>query len=398
MAIAYRMKLYMDKASWIRKMFEEKVKLDKSGRKLFDFTLGNPDLPPPESFYKALFETLKDKLPKMHGYMENSGFSETREALASYLSKIYKKELRKEHIILTCGAAGGINVVLKSILNPEDEVIIIVPYFPEYIFYVENHFGVVSFVESNDDFSLNIRAIGRSISRRTKAIILNSPNNPSGAIYKESELKALADLLRRWEKESGNLVYTIFDEPYRRITFGGKTVPSPFLFLKNSICVGSFSKELSIAGERIGYVALNPDMENVSELFSAISVANRILGFVNATSLLQRALTRIIGDCVDVSIYERRMNIAYDMLSSIGYELKKPDGTFYLFPKSPIEDSMKFMDILKEEGVLVVPGDGFGKPGYFRMALCVDEKVIKESKEGFEKAFYKAKNLENINF
>jgi aspartate aminotransferase len=284
------------------------------------------------------------------------------------------------------GAAGAINVVMKALLDPGDEVLILAPFFVEYSFYVDNHGGVVKIVNTADDFSLDLAAIEEAITAETKAIIINSPNNPTGQIYSATELAALAEIL----KQAPQTIYLISDEPYRKIVYDGHTVPGIFQAYRNSLIVSSYSKDLSLPGERIGYIAAHPEIESKGQLLGAMTLANRILGFVNAPALMQRVVAELQGITVDCTIYARRRELFCQVLAEAGYEFIPPKGAFYLFPKSPIADDARFVGLLAEEKILGVPGRGFGMPGYFRLAFCVEDAVIARSAAGFKRALAKA--------
>jgi aspartate aminotransferase len=382
----------MNKASWIRKMFETgaRLKEEYGEDKVSDFSLGNPDLSPPEGFKKALEKIALSLPPGAHAYMPNPGHPFVREKMAQFASQDQEKALGAGEIIKTCGAAGGLNIIFKSILNPGDEVIVPNPYFVEYFFYVDNHGGTLIPVSTKDDFSLNISAIKEAINKNTKAVLINSPNNPTGAIYPEDDIKALAHLLEEASMELGRPVFLISDEPYRRLAFNGERVPSIMKHYGNSIVATSFSKDLSIPGERLGYVAVNPEATHKKDLIDALILANRILGFVNAPAFMQRVVAEAVHESVDVGIYQKRRDILAEILIGAGYDFVLPKGAFYFFPKAPIADDIKFVNILQDELILTVPGSGFGCPGHFRIAFCVDEKVIERSREGFKRAFNKA--------
>jgi aspartate aminotransferase len=390
MAISARVKECMEQSSWIRKMFEEgcELKARCGPENVFDFSLGNPCLEPPPGFQQALEAVAKEKIPGKHAYMPNAGLVETRVAIARYLAQEHGISFGPEHILMTCGAGGGLNVVLKALLEPGDEVIILIPFFPEYRFYVDNHGGVVIPVKSQKDFSLDLAALERAIGRRTKALLLNSPNNPTGKVYDVSSLRALGELVREKERQYQNDIYLISDEPYSKIVYNGGRVPSIFGIHPNSILVTSHSKDLSLPGERIGYLAVHPASGHAGELASAMTFAQRILGFVNAPALMQRVIARLQGVSIDVDWYRIRRDRLYRALSEMGYTLVKPDGAFYLFPESPVDD-LEFVQELQKSNVLTVPGRGFGAPGYFRIAYCVDECVIEGALAGFAAAIRK---------
>lgn len=394
MAIANKIRNFMEQASWIRRMFEQGLELKArlGADKVFDFSLGNPNLEPPAIVRKAIWEVLSDERPGKHAYMPNAGLKETREAVANYLSREHGLSITGEHIIMTCGAGGALNVALKTILDPQDEVLILAPYFVEYFFYIDNHNGIGKLVRTNEDFSLNIDEIEAAISPRTKAIIINSPNNPSGRVYDENSLRKLGYLLDFIKKNNGQNIYLLSDEPYSKIVYDGLKVPSIFQSYAQSIIATSYSKDLSLAGERIGYLAVNPRLENWKQVVDGLTFCNRILGFVNAPALMQRILPQLQGVHVDVNEYKRKRDMLCAGMAEAGYSFIKPEGAFYLFPKSPLADDVKFVNILLAENILAVPGRGFGTPGYFRLAYCVEDRVIEGSLPGFKRALLKAKS------
>jgi aspartate aminotransferase len=393
MPIARKMEDFSQRASWIRKMFEEgaRLKAEFGTDKVFDFSLGNPDLPPPPEFNKVLAELATDETPGAHAYMPNGGYPAVREALAAQITSEQGMPLSGHEILMTCGAAGAINVVLKSLLDPGDEVMILAPFFVEYNFYVDNHGGVGRIVPCAEDFNLDLAAIASAITARTKVIILNSPNNPTGQIYPAEDLEALGRLLSAAQDQYGSAIYLLADEPYRKIVFDDYEVPSILQPYQNSIIVSSYSKDLSLPGERIGYIAVHPQIEAKNDLVNVLTLANRILGFVNAPALMQKVVGRLQGVSIDRSIYARRRELFCRILSEAGYEFMPPKGAFYIFPKSPVTDDAEFVSILQQQRILAVPGRGFGMPGYFRLAFCVDDKVIERSAGGFARAMELAK-------
>jgi aspartate aminotransferase len=388
MAISQKMLGFAERSSWIRKMFEEgaRLKAQYGADQVCDFSLGNPDLPPPAQYQEALRKVTATEGPGAHAYMANNGYPFVREAVARQISVEQKMVVGQDDILMTVGAAGAINVVMKALLDPGDEVLILAPFFVEYSFYVDNHGGVVKIVNTADDFSLDLAAIEEAITAETKAIIINSPNNPTGQIYSATELAALAEIL----KQAPQTIYLISDEPYRKIVYDGHTVPGIFQAYRNSLIVSSYSKDLSLPGERIGYIAAHPEIESKGQLLGAMTLANRILGFVNAPALMQRVVAELQGITVDCTIYARRRELFCQVLAEAGYEFIPPKGAFYLFPKSPIADDARFVGLLAEEKILGVPGRGFGMPGYFRLAFCVEDAVIARSAAGFKRALAKA--------
>jgi aspartate aminotransferase len=393
MGASEKVEASIKKSSWIRKMFEEGMqrKIKYGPENVFDFSLGNPNLDPPLQFTKVVRDLLSLSTPCQHGYMPNAGFVDTRKAVADFLSKHNPAPFGAEHIVMTVGAGGGLNVVLKTILNPGEEVIIPSPYFVEYNFYLDNHQGVPKVAPTRPDFSLDLPAIEAAFSDKTKAVLINSPNNPTGRVYGEGELAELGRLLSRKSGELGRPVYLISDEPYRRIIYDGVTVPSVFAAYRDSFLVTSFSKDLSLAGERIGYIAVHPEISGKETILDGLVLCNRILGFVNAPALMQRAIPHLLETSVDVTIYQRRRDLLCDGLGAFGYEFVKPEGAFYLFPKSPIADDVRFVGALQDENILTVPGSGFMGPGHFRIAYCVPDDVIERALPGFERVMKRFK-------
>ncbi len=392
MAGSEKMKLFAEKSSWIRKMFEEgaKLKAQYGAENVFDFSLGNPDAPPPARYNEVIREIVLDESPGMHSYMPNGGYPWVREIISARMSAEQEIDVNQGDILMTCGAAGGLNVVMKSLLNPGDEVILLAPYFVEYNFYVDNHGGVSRVVATDSEFNLDLEAIEAAITGKTKAIIINSPNNPTGQIYSAESLNSLGRLLTKAASEHDSSIYMISDEPYRKIIFDDNVVPSIFKSYKHSIVVSSYSKDLSLPGERIGYLAVHPDIEDKLNLVNSLTLANRILGFVNAPALMQRVVAELQDVSVDNSIYSRRKTTFCAVLKEAGFTFTPPKGAFYVFPKTPIADDVKFCDFLQEENILAVPGTGFGSPGHIRLAFCVPDSVISRSAEGFKKAVDKA--------
>jgi len=387
MTIAVKIEETLLKSSWIRKMFEEggKLKAIHGANNVFDFSIGNPNLEPPRAFQKALETIVSEKGDNLHGYMPNNGYPWVRKAIAENIGKEQGALLSADDIVLTCGAAGGLNILFKALLNPGEEVLVTRPFFVEYTAYAENHGGVLKTVEANEDFSLNLDAMEKSITPKTKVVIINSPNNPTGQIYSKESLSALGRLLEKKGDEFGTVIYLVSDEPYRKIVFDNTLVPPVFPCYKNTIVATSHSKDLSLPGERIGYLAVNPASPFRDRLLPALALTNRILGFVNAPAIMQRVLPLIQGASVDISAYRKKRDLLCRILKDAGYTFTTPSGAFYLFPKSPIEDDVKFVRLLQEELILAVPGTGFGGPGYFRLAFCVDDGTIERSEPAFKR-------------
>lgn len=388
MTIAKKIEATLSESSWIRKMFEEGARLRaKHGAgNVYDFSLGNPNLNPPKNFSDNLIDAAKSSVEGNHAYMPNVGFPYVRKSVAAYVSVEQQAGVSEKEIIMTCGASGALNVIFKTILDPGDEVITPSPYFVEYKFYADNHGGILKTVPTKPDFSLNINAISSAINNKTKAVLINSPNNPTGQIYSKESLIELGTVLNNNGEKTGRTIYLISDEPYRKIVYDGITVPSIFNCYRESIIATSYSKDISIPGERIGYIAVNPEAVFKENLISGIALANRILGFVNAPALMQRIIASIQGASVDISEYQRKRDILCNNLTECGYEFVRPSGAFYLFPKSPVPDDVKFVKALQDELILVVPGSGFGCPGHFRIAFCVDDDIIINSIPGFKRA------------
>ncbi|MHC1743089.1 MAG: pyridoxal phosphate-dependent aminotransferase [Syntrophobacteraceae bacterium] len=392
MTVARKMVQFMEGGSWIRKMFEEGARLKKihGAENVFDFSLGNPNVPPPEVVRKKLMAIACCEDPGIHGYMPNAGFLDTRVAVSEFLSKEFCIPLGPDHIVVTCGAAGALNIIFKALLDPGDEVLVPAPYFVEYGFYADNHGGTLRTVPTGDDFSLDLDALESAVGPATKVVLINSPNNPTGQIYASDALIELGAMLDRKSRELGRAIYLVSDEPYRKIVYDKRTVPCVFSHYLNTLVATSYSKDLSLPGERIGFVGIHPEADDVDNLKGALALANRILGFVNAPGLMQRLIVELQGATVDVSIYQRKRDVLVSGLKAAGYELTVPPGAFYLFPRSPLPDDVEFVRILQEENILTVPGSGFGGPGHFRIAYCVDDGTIERSLPGFRRALERA--------
>jgi aspartate aminotransferase len=385
MTIAKKIEGFISQASFIRKMFEEGVRLKQryGAENVYDFSLGNPNVAPPEDFCARLCQLAAAKFPGKHMYMPNAGYTETRASVAAAVSAAQAVSLAAEQIIMTCGAGGALNVILKTLLDPGEEVIIPAPFFVEYRFYVDNAGGVSRIVPTCEDFSLDLAAIREAITDRTKAILINSPNNPTGRVYDGQSIAALTALLEETGKARGRVIYLISDEPYREIVYDGIEVPSALKAYRHCLVASSYSKSLSLPGERIGYIAVNPGIEGFGTLMDGLTLCNRILGFVNAPSLMQRAIAGLEGVRVDVALYRKKRDLLCDGLASAGYRVRKPDGAFYLFLPTPIDDDIRFANALQERRILTVPGSGFYGPGHIRIAYCVDDATIVGAIEGF---------------
>ena len=391
MSIAKNIENIISKSSWIRKMFEEgaRLKAEHGAKNVFDFSLGNPNVQPPEKFRKVLLDTVKSLGYGDHAYMPNTGYPHVRKAVASYLSVEQEVPVTENEVIMTCGAAGALNIILKTILDPGDEVVTPAPCFVEYGFYASNHGGVLKTVPANRDFSLDMNAFSSAVTEKTKAVLINSPNNPTGQIYSKESLAELGRLLTEKGKKFGKTIYLLSDEPYRKIAYDGVKIPGIFTCYNETIIATSYSKDISIPGERIGFAAVNPAATHRNALLGGMALANRILGFVNAPALMQRVVASMQGECVDISEYARKRELLCNGLAEYGYKFVKPPGAFYLFPETPIEDDVRFVRALQEELILVVPGNGFMGPGHFRIAFCVDDETIVNAMPGFKRVMNK---------
>lgn len=387
MSISAKIHQFMSKSSWIRKMFEEGARLKAlhGADNVFDFSLGNPNLPPPAKFREVLTETVTTLGEADHGYMPQAGYPHVCQAVAQYLSEEQAVAVSAAEILMTCGAAGALNVVLKALLDPGDEVLVPAPCFVEYGFYVDNHGGTIKYVPTQSDFSLDLVAIGEAVTAKTKAVLINSPNNPTGRVYSQESLAALGALLEEKSSAFDRTIYLISDEPYRKVVYDDVKVPSIFTAYNESIVANSYSKDLSIPGERIGFAAVNPAATFKGDIMAGMNLTNRILGFVSAPALMQRVVARLQGLSVDISVYQRKRDLLCAGLADAGYDFITPSGAFYLFPKSPIEDDVKFVSQLQKERILTVPGSGFAGPGHFRVCYCVDDATIKNALPGFKK-------------
>ncbi len=385
MPIADKMVKMVDGMAMVKKMFEEGTRLRaKHGQEnVFDFSLGNPDVPPPPEFKKVLRELVNSETLN-HGYTPNPGHPQVRQAVAQYLSGEHDIELTPDLILMTVGAAGALNAVFGALVNPGEEILTPSPYFIGYDHYAFMAGAALKTAPTDSNFHLDTAAIEAAITEKTRVMLINSPNNPTGAVYSAEELADLAQVLDRASQKFGRRIYLVSDEPYRKIIYEG-SVPSVFQAYPHSIVVSSYSKELSLAGERIGYLAVHPDAEDAGLVSGAAIVVNTML-CVNAPNMLQLAVARLQGITVDVSIYKRRRDMFCQGLADAGYEFNIPQGAFYLFPKSPIPDDVKFLSILKDELILAVPGVGFGAPGYFRLSYAVPDATITGSFEGFKRA------------
>ncbi len=377
--------------SFIREMFEKGRRLmaEHGAENVFDFSLGNPNATPPREFFDAVKTVAAEYEPGRHRYMPNAGFDETRAAVAAFLSAEYRAPFTAADIVMTSGAAGALNVLLRAICDPGDEVIVFAPFFPEYRFYVEHAGGRFVVVGSKPDFQPDLAALQAAITPKTRAVLINSPGNPSGAVYGDEVLSAIARVLRDVESR-GQPVYLIADDPYRRILFDRDWCPTPVGKYPRTIVCSSYAKDLSIAGERAGYIAVPPQTPARDELLPVLTTLNRTLGFVNCPAFMQRVIARCASACCDISFYRRNRDLLCDALRTIGYELTTPAGALYAFPRTPIADDRAFVDMLLEERVLAVPGAGFGAPGHIRISYCVHPTTIERGLPGFKVAFERA--------
>lgn len=377
----------LGQSSCIGAMFEEgkRLKAIYGEDKVFDFSLGNPDPEPPKVTKETLKSLILEDKPQLHGYTPNAGYADIREKVAAQLSKDIDMDINMNNVIMTCGAGGALNVILKALLNAGEEVIVFSPFFMEYTSYINNYDGKTVIVESNkESFQPNLSLMESSITPKTKAIIINSPNNPTGIIYSEALLKDMAQIIEKKEREFNSTIFVISDEPYRKLVYDNIKLPRVLKIFKNSIMVDSFSKSLSLPGERIGYIAVNPNIEKLDILMKALIYCNRVLGFVNAPSLFQRVIGESLDISVDTNIYKERRDFLYDNLIKMGYSCIKPEGAFYLFPKAPIEDDVEFSKRALKHNLILVPGSSFYGAGHFRISYCVSMKTIKNSLPAFE--------------
>ncbi len=373
-------------SSMIRAMFEEGEKLRKiyGADKVYDFSLGNPDPEPPLEVKTALRQLAASNEPRMHSYMNNAGYPEVREVIAGKINRETGLNLTFNNVVMTVGAGGALNVVLKTLLNPGEEVIVFAPFFVEYTSYIDNHGGKTVVINTDlNTFLPDPELLRARITPNTKAIIINTPNNPTGVVYGKDVLEAIAKVLEEKGKEYGSTIYIISDEPYRKLAYDVE-VPNILTIYKNAILIDCFSKSLSLPGERMGYIATNPEAEDIETLMGGLIYCNRVLGFVNAPALFQKVVAKSIDSSVDINIYKERRDLLYNSLVEFGYQCVKPDGAFYLFPKALIPDDVEFKNRAVKYNLLVVPGSGFGCPGYFRLAYCVSLETIKNSLPAFK--------------
>ena len=388
MPVSNKIRNFMEQGSWIRKMFEEGISLKRQygDENVFDLSLGNPVIDPPEEFFTKLKSIADSPITGMHRYMPNAGLVETREAVAGQLVDETQITFTADEIIMTCGAGGALNVVMKTLMDPGDEFVIFAPFFVEYHFYADNHGGSCKVVPPDQNFLPDMDAFRDSITPVTRGVLINSPNNPTGVLYSSDVLENLCEIIRQKEKEYGTEIYLVSAEPYRRIIFDQLEYPHIFDHHQRSIVATSHSKDLALPGERIGYIAIHPECPDKEEIIDGMVFCNRTLGFVNAPALAQHLVASLQSVTVDVSLYERKRDFLYSELIEMGYSVVRPQGAFYMFPKAPIEDDVEFVDTLKEERVLAVPGTGFGLPGYFRLSYCLNDETIEGALPGLKRA------------
>ncbi len=388
-SISNKTEKFLEEGSWIRKMFEQGIALKKEfgENNIYDLSLGNPILSPPKEFFLNLSKIANEKNPSNHRYMPNAGLDETKAVIASNLNKSTTTNINKENIVITCGTGGALNVALKTLIDPNDQVIIFSPYFVEYKYYIDNHSGKTIIIGHDENYLPNFQQLDSAINKKTKVILINSPNNPTGVLYKKETLTKIGNLIRQKQKQFNSEIFILSDEPYRKIVFDNLETPNIFEFHDQSIIATSHSKDLGIPGERIGFIATNPLYSQSNKLINGMTFWNRALGFVNAPALMQRVIAMIQDSAVDIKSYEQKRDFLYSSLKKIGYSVIKPEGAFYMFPKSPIPDDVKYSEMLQKNKVLVVPGVGFGAPGHFRIAYCTTDEIIEKSIEAFKKTF-----------
>jgi aspartate aminotransferase len=391
MAISEKVKGAMVVGNYIRKMFEEGIALKKihGNDKVFDLSIGNPVLEPPEAFKRELKDLIDNPPPGLHMATEPAGYPETRQAIAAQLSLDTGIKFKKDQIVLAYGAAGAVNIGFKALLNPGDEVISFVPNYFEYVNYTENHGGAIKYISADENFNPIFSELESTLSPKTKALIINSPNNPTGHIYTHAVLKQIAEIVTKAAARFKNTIYIVSDDVYSNIYYGEGKCPRMLNYYTNTIMGTSYSKDLSLPGERIGYVAVHPECANRDEIVKGLNYANRVLGFVNAPSIMQKAVCRLQNVSIDVNIYRRKRDFLYNAMTEMGYSIVKPEGAFYIFPKSPIPDDEAFVIEIKELLVLTTPGFVFRAPGYFRLSYCMDDKTIEGALPGLKKGLAK---------
>lgn len=388
MTIAADVQRHMEDSSWIRRMFELGIALkrERGDDNVFDLSLGNPVAEPPPQFFDELRRFAESPAPGAHRYMPNAGYVETRQAVADALSAETGLAYSADHVVMTVGAAAALNVIVRATCNPGDQIAILTPFFGEYMFYILGRDAEPLVIGCGEDFLPDLAELEQKLSERTRLVILNSPNNPSGAIYPRAFVDSLAQLLDRKSEQFGTDIFLVSDEPYRKIIYDDQQYPFPQQAYRRTITVTSHAKDLGLAGDRIGYLALHPEYENATELLDAFIFCNRVLGFVNAPAIMQHLVRNLQDVTIDIADYQAKRDYLYGVLSEAGYRVRKPEGAFYMFPESPVADELELVDALQRHGVLVVPGRGFGMPGHFRISYCVQQRELEGAAPGFHAA------------
>ena len=388
MTIAADVQRHMEDSSWIRRMFELGIALkrERGDDNVFDLSLGNPVAEPPPQFFDELRRFAESPAPGAHRYMPNAGYVETRQAVADALSAETGLAYSADHVVMTVGAAAALNVIVRATCNPGDQIAILTPFFGEYMFYILGRDAEPLVIGCGEDFLPDLAELEQKLSERTRLVILNSPNNPSGAIYPRAFVDSLAQLLDRKSEQFGSDIFLVSDEPYRKIIYDDHQYPFPQQAYRRTITVTSHAKDLGLAGDRIGYLALHPEYENAAELLDAFIFCNRVLGFVNAPAIMQHLVRNLQDVTIDIADYQAKRDYLYGVLSEAGYRVRKPEGAFYMFPESPVADELELVDALQRHGVLVVPGRGFGMPGHFRISYCVQQRELEGAAPGFHAA------------
>ena len=388
MTIAADVQRHMEDSSWIRRMFELGIALkrERGDDNVFDLSLGNPVAEPPPQFFDELRRFAQSPAPGAHRYMPNAGYVETRQAVADALSAETGLAYTADHVVMTVGAAAALNVIVRATCNPGDQIAILTPFFGEYMFYILGRDAEPLVIGCGKDFLPDLAELEEQLSERTRLVILNSPNNPSGAIYPRAFVDSLGQLLERKSEQFGTDIFLVSDEPYRKIIYDGQQYPFPQQAYRRTITVTSHAKDLGLAGDRIGYLALHPEYENSTELLDAFIFCNRVLGFVNAPAIMQHLVRNLQDVTIDIADYQAKRDYLYGVLSEAGYRVRKPEGAFYMFPESPVADELELVEALQRHGVLVVPGRGFGMPGHFRISYCVQQRELEGAAPGFRAA------------
>ena len=388
MTIAADVQRHMEDSSWIRRMFELGIALkrERGDDNVFDLSLGNPVAEPPPQFFDELRRFAESPAPGAHRYMPNAGYVETRQAVADALSAETGLAYSADHVVMTVGAAAALNVIVRAVCNPGDQIAILTPFFGEYMFYILGRDAEPLVIGCGEDFLPDLAELEEKLSERTRLVILNSPNNPSGAIYPRAFVDSLAQLLDRKSEQFGTDIFLVSDEPYRKIIYDDQQYPFPQQAYRRTITVTSHAKDLGLAGDRIGYLALHPEYENATELLDAFIFCNRVLGFVNAPAIMQHLVRNLQDVTIDIADYQAKRDYLYAVLTDAGYRVRKPEGAFYMFPESPVADELELVDALQRHGVLVVPGRGFGMPGHFRISYCVQQRELEGAAPGFHAA------------